>query len=362
MKMGSLATPAKYFQGEGLLDELSKYARYLGDTFAVVADQFVLEIIEEKIRKSFMDSDASVNFFLFEGETTHEQAENLYAKIKDKNCDVVIGVGGGKTIDTAKLISHMSDMPLVIVPTVASSDAPCSSITVVYREDGTFLEAVKLKKNPDMVLIDTGIIARAPVRTLLAGIGDAFSTFYEARACKESGTLNFNGGNATNAGFALTVLCKDLLLEYGEEARRAVENGVCNEALEKVVEANIYLSGVGFENNGCAIAHAFYSGLTTVIRPLSALHGEAVALGTMIQLLAEGVSDEELEPVVSFYKRVGLPLSFKDLGIETITQGTLYKIAEATCTTGKNAHHMPFPVTPDLIMNAMAKLLQINGQ
>lgn len=360
MKMNALATPGKYFQGQNILEELRQYISYLGTKFAIVADEFVLSLLERRIGKSFEHSNADVDFFLFKGETTRKEADELYKAIIEKSCDVIVGVGGGKTIDTAKLIAHMSHMPLVIIPTVASSDAPCSAISVVYTEEGTFLEAVKLNKNPDVVLVDTEVIAKAPIRTLRAGIGDAFSTYYEARACKQSEILNFNGGSATNAGYALAVLCNDILLEYGEDAIKAAKQGVCNESLEKVIEANIYLSGVGFENNGCAIAHAFYSGLTAIIKPFTAFHGEAVALGTLVQLLTEGISANKLNSIMLFYKEVGLPVSLEDLGIINIDQKKLFDIAKATCTCSKNAHHMPFNVTPEIIMKAMKKLNQFN--
>ncbi|MBN7772982.1 glycerol dehydrogenase [Clostridium aminobutyricum] len=349
-----LTTPGKYFQCKNALAYLPKYTNYMGDTFAIICDKFVMKMLRELLISVF-DNNITLEFFEFNGESTWKEANQLVEQIQKKSCEVVIGLGGGKTIDTAKLVSDLCDLPLVIIPTVASSDAPCSSISVVYNEDGSFKEAIKLDRNPDIVLVDTEIILNAPVRTLIAGIGDAFSTYYEARACRQSGALNFSGGVATEAGFELTRLCRDILFEYAEQAKHAVENRYWCEELEKVVEANIYLSGVGFENNGCAIAHAVYNGLTAIISPFPALHGEAVAYGTYVQLLMEGTSNEEMAKITDFYHATGMPTSLKELGISDVNLDLLEQIAIAICNT-KHVKNMPFEVKMDQVKLVLQQL------
>jgi glycerol dehydrogenase len=252
-------------------------------------------------------------------------------------------------------------LPLTIIPTAASSDAPCSALSVIYNSDGTFLKSMRMKKNPDLVLVDTEIIVKAPVRLLVAGMGDAFATYYEARACKRSSSNNFTGGIQTEAAYSLAKLCNDVLLKYGEKAKKSVEEKQWSEELENIVEANIYLSGVGFENNGCAIAHAIYNGMTTVLKPFPVMHGEGVAFGTIVQLVTEYLNEgtwneNEWAEVVRFYKKIGLPLSFKDLGVLNLEEDTIWSIAEATCNSGPNAHKMPFEVTPEVIYKSLIRV------
>jgi glycerol dehydrogenase len=223
-----------------------------------------------------------------------------------------------------------------------------------------------MKKNPDMVIVDTNVIANAPVRLLVAGMGDAFATYYEARACHQSGTTNYTGGRHTEAAFALAKLCNDILLEYGVEAKQSVEKKEWSEALEKVVEANILLSGVGFENNGCAIAHAIYNGMTAAIKPFPIMHGEGVAFGTIVQLVTEYMvnnqwNDEEFKEVLNFYVSVGLPYSFENLGIDSPSDQLLMEISEATCSSGPNAHKMPFEVTPQVIYESLLRVNKLYG-
>lgn len=120
-----------------------------------------------------------------------------------------------------------------------------------------------------MVIVDTTIVARAPARFLVAGIGDALSTFYEASASIRSNAIAMSGGYVTKSAAALARLCLDTLFEDGVQAMEAVQCGVCTRAVENIIEGNIFLSGVGFESCGLAAAHAIHNGLTTLEEAIS---------------------------------------------------------------------------------------------
>lgn len=356
----SLVTPGKYYQGKDILNELYSHIEYLGKSFVIITDEFVRKIVEKKVETGFVGTNGIFEYINFNNESTEAEALRIAYIISNKNIDGIIGIGGGKVIDTSKYVSDISGIPLVIIPTSASSDAPCSAISVIYDENGRFIKAKRTRKNPDMVLVDTMVISQAPERLLIAGMGDAFATYYEARACNKAGKLNYTGGNNTEGAFELTKLCNDILLENGLEAKNSVVRKEWSMELEKVVEANIYLSGVGFENNGCAIAHAMYNGMTSALTPFNAMHGEGVAFGTIVQLVTEYKAAgqwnrEEFTEVVDFYKKIGLPLSFKDLGIDRINDKTLMDIALATSMT-KNAKNMPFDVTPIVLFESMVEI------
>ena len=144
------------------------------------------------------------------------------------------------------------------LPTVASSDAPCSALSVIYTEEGVFHEYRFYRKNPDLVLVDTQVIAQGPPRLLVAGMGDALATWFEAKTCVEGHVKNMRGGASTQSALALAKLCYETLLEDGAEALRAVQTQVVTPALERLVEANTLLSGLGFESSGLAAAHAVH--------------------------------------------------------------------------------------------------------
>ncbi len=358
----TLAAPAKYYQGPEILKDLYTYIGHLGKKFAVLTDEIVLGITSESLASSFKGIEAGYDVILFGGESTQAEADRIIEEIKKAGHDAVIGLGGGKVTDTAKLVADIAGLPVVIIPTAAATDAACSSMSVIYDENGTFVVSKRTKTNPEVVIVDTAIIGKAPLRTFIAGIGDAFACYYEARACRQSGAMNYNGGIGTQAAFAIAELCNKVLRENAVEAKKSVERKEWSESLDRCIEANIYLGGVGFENNGCAIAHGVYNGMTATIKPFHAMHGEAVAVGVLIQLAAEKISIEEWNDIVAFYKEVGLPCCLKDLGVENPDDELLMKIAEAGCTVSPNAHKMPFKVTPELLFKAIKTVEERNSK
>ncbi|MCO7123008.1 glycerol dehydrogenase [Ihubacter massiliensis] len=357
----SLTAPARYYQGSALLSQSYRYVSHLGRRFAIIADRLVKELVEERIEEGFRDAGNSCVFIHFNGETTLGEVARLTALIHEENCSGIIGVGGGKAIDAAKLVGDTCGLPVVIAPTSAATDAPCSSMAVLYSEEGAFHKVQKLKSGPQVVLVDTEIISKAPVRLLISGMGDAFATYYEARACERAGVQNYTGGIRMHTSLTLAELCRDLLLKYGYQAKRDVEAKRDTQAVENVVEANIFLSGIGFENNGCAAAHAVQNGMTAVVKPFAALHGEGVALGTLTQLIMEynesgRWNQAEWNQAVTFYRKVGLPLSFQHIGITDADDLLLDKIAKASVAPDSKAHNMPFEVTQEKIFTALRQL------
>lgn len=97
------------------------------------------------------------------------------------------------------------------MPTIASTDAPCSALSVIYSDEGVFEKYLFLPANPNMVLVDTAVVAAAPVRLLVAGMGDALATYFEARACEASGATTVWAAKTTLAAMGLARLCYDTL-------------------------------------------------------------------------------------------------------------------------------------------------------
>lgn len=190
----------------------------------------------------------------FGGEASAQEVERLTKVGQDTQSDFVIGVGGGKTIDAAKAAANLLKVQVAIIPTTASTDAPCSALSVLYTPEGQFDRYTFFDRNPSVVLVDTSVIAKAPYRFLAAGMGDAIATNVEARLCKTS--LNFGGGLPTEVSVAIGTKCEEILLKYGKLAYEANKAKAVTPALEAVVEANTLLSGLGFESGGLAAAHA----------------------------------------------------------------------------------------------------------
>lgn len=348
-----LFSPGKYIQGPGEIKNLGSYAAALGKKALILISAGGKKRSGENVVSGFENVDCTAEFEIFHGECSYNEIHRIEKIVKEKECDLVIGIGGGKIFDTAKAVAYYQKTPVIICPTIASTDAPCSALSVIYSDAGVFEEYLFLPSNPNIVLLDTEIIAKSPVRLTMAGIGDALATYFEARACVESEATTCANGKATSAAFALAELCLNTLLEEGYKAKVALEAGALTPAVEKIVEANTLLSGIGFESCGLAGAHAIHNGLTVLEECHSMYHGEKVAFGTIVQLVLENVPMDELEEIIEFCISVDLPVTLKQLGVKKITEEKIRKVAELACAESDTLHNMPFEVTVESTYNAI---------
>lgn len=356
-------SPSKYVQGEGELKNLGYFVRSFGKSALLVATKNGCSRVEEALGEATTKYDVFFVVADFGGECTKAEIERLRALAEKNNCDCIIGLGGGKAIDTAKCVAN--GKPLIIVPTNAATDAPTSHLAVVYSQSGAVEEYAYFHRNPDVVLVDTGVIAKSPVRLLVSGMGDALSTYFEARVCERAFRDVFAGSpcgarekaclpaKPTKTAMVLARLCYETLLADGFRAKLACELQSVTPALENVIEANTLLSGLGFENGGLAAAHTIHDALTAVPETHAYYHGEKVAFGTLCQLALENAPQEEIETVLGFCREIGLPVCLEDIGIKALSDELLTKVAATACQPGSNIHNLPFPVTPDMVAAAI---------
>jgi glycerol dehydrogenase len=343
--------PGKYIQGAGAIGELPALIDLLGKRGLVLASHSVKDKI---LPECGIDLKArAIGIELFTGECCENELIRLSAVVSQQGVDVLVGMGGGKTIDTAKIVADRAGIPVIVVPTIASTDAPCSGCAVIYSNDGRFEAVCYQKANPAAVLVDVGIIAAAPTRFLVAGMGDALSTWFEARSCDRTRSPNECGGYSTTAGLHIARLCYETLLAHGVAAKAASERHIVTPALDHIVEANILLSGIGFESAGLAAAHSIHNGLTALAETHAFYHGEKVAFGVLAGLQLADPSAEELETVFSFCENVGLPTTLADIGLGNAGQEKLMAAARKTCAPEQPIHHEGGVITPEKALNAM---------
>lgn len=369
-------SPTKYVQGEDELLNLGYFVKTFGKKALLIADPFALNLVKDKLDAT--QKKYGVEFVLagdiFQGECSRTVVKKLQEVAKANKCACTIGLGGGKAIDTSKCVA--AGTSLIICPTIAATDAPTSHSAVMYFDNHEFDDYAYFRQNPSVVLIDLNVIANAPTRFLVSGMGDALATYFEARANEQS-VSNVNAGlpcgadrkKGTLLGFsthtsqALAKLCYENLISDGVKAKYACDNNVVTPAFEKIVETNILLSGLGFESGGLAAAHAIHDGITVVHEiHNNNFHGEVVAFGTLCQLVLENAPDEELYEVLDFCLAVGLPVCIKDLmtnkktgevARESLTDDELKAVAAKTCIPDESIHNMPFKVTEDMVIAAI---------
>jgi len=335
------------------MNEVGKHVALLGTKVLVLGGRRGLNSVREEMKKSF--SEHGIEYFEehFGGECCDQEIDRLTEIGREKGVNVLVGVGGGKALDTAKAVAEYLKVPVATIPTIAATDAPCSALSVIYTSDGVFERYFVLPSNPNLVLVDTDIIAKAPTRLLVSGMGDALATWFEAEACSFTKAPNMPGGEGTSAALALAKLCYDLLLEYGLNAKIACEAHAVTPALEKIVEANTLLSGLGFESSGLAAAHAVHDGLTVLEETHQFYHGEKVSFGTLTQLVLQDADPDTIYEVLDFACSIGLPVTLKQLGLAGASFEKLLPAAEAACAEGTTMANMPFKVTPSMVVNAM---------
>jgi glycerol dehydrogenase len=351
--LSTFTSPLRYVQGPDAVFAIGEHSRAFGDSALVVGGRSGLAATRDGRARGFEEHMIRQSEELFGGESSEREIGRLLDIARAGNYDFFVASGGGKVIDAVKLVAAEMKAPCVIVPTVASNDAPCSSLSVIYNDDGSFARLVPHARNPDLVLVDTAIIARSPVRHLVSGMGDALATWYEADACRRSGAKNVTGGSATLAALAIARLCRDTLFEDGTKAAEACRNNAVTPALERVTEANILLSGIGFESAGVALAHALSEGLSAVPALHGRSHGETVAFGLIVQLVLEGKPRREIDEVIRFCRDVGLPTTLRELGADGGKHEQLQRAAEITVEPGKPSGNMPSPVTTGSLLHAI---------
>lgn len=354
-----LSSPRKFVIGNGEISRLAQHILEYGSPIMLVAhpdDAARVQTSLEQVRADKIEIIPGN----FSGEATRGETERIGRMCQENGCKVVVGLGGGKAIDVGKVVANEQGLPSVIVPTIASNDAPCSKLAVLYTDEHEYSETVVFSNNPDIVIVDTGVIAKAPVRFLVSGMGDAFATYYEARSCMRCEAPNSNGGTATNAAFAMAKTCRKILLEDSVKALEACRAGLVTKALENVIEANILLSGIGFESGGLAVAHPVSAGLTVLPETRHMLHGETVAIGTLVQLILENAPMEELREVYDYYRAVGLPTSLKAVGVTENTEEKMRYLSKPLVEAGGDISHVPFGLTKEALYNALMYVDQLD--
>jgi glycerol dehydrogenase len=347
--------PSRYTQGKNATDNLGQEMATLGlkGPALIVAGKTAAGILTEIWRRTLSQADISYDVHTFGGECSLSEIERVKAAAKACGARVIIAAGGGKALDTGRAAAADLDLPVVNCPTIASSDAPCSALSVIYTEEGVFQQYRFYRKNPELVLVDTAVIARSPARLLVAGMGDALATLFEARTCVEGHVKNMRGGGSTQSALALAELCYRTLLADGTAALRAVEAQAVTPSLERLVEANTLLSGLGFESSGLAAAHAIHNRLTVAPPTHRFFHGEKVAFGTLVQLVMEGKPRAVIEEVLRFSTDVGLPVTLAQVGLAQIPAAVLDGISVRATAQGETIHNEPFEVRPDMVADAI---------
>jgi glycerol dehydrogenase len=344
--------PRCYIQGERIIRNFGAISELENKkVFILATNAAVKKIIPENM--SFWKKICNVEYEKFGGQCTWDEIARIFNLTKGDNYDFVIGMGGGKAIDTARVVANQLGVKYIAAPTIAATDAPTASACVVYDNEGAVMDYFTTS-NPDYVLVDTRIIAEAPVRFLVSGMGDALATWFEAETCDRSYFKNICGGFNLRAIMSIAKICYQTLLEYGEAAKISCENNVVSPALEYIIEANTLLSGLGFESGGLSTPHGIHDCLCNLQGTHDYYHGEKVAFGTLAGLFLESKPQSAIEEVYAFCRSVGLPTTLAQIGLANVTDKELDAAIHPVFENKDSyLHNVRVELTPELIIDAI---------
>ena len=243
----------------------------------------------------------------FRGECTDREAD----RVDLDGADVLIAVGGGKLVDTAKLVAVRNGVPLIVIPTLASNCAAFTPLSVVYRDDGSYDRYDVFRVVIERVIVDARVIASSPYDYYRAGVIDTVAKFYEARYL--SGDASTDAG--VDAGLALSKQCHRLLeLELTETAFRSYGEGT-RYAVDHVLAIGGAVGGFGEAGTRVAVAHAVHNALSQFETTHPFLHGDKVGFGLLVQESLRG--SEDVARLRAWLETVEAPTTLEALGLST---------------------------------------------
>lgn len=352
-----LSLPALYIQGPGAISRLGECVMSLGRHALFVSDRDVGKRFAAQAAASVEASGVSFHAALFDGDVTRNTVAMLLADARalQPAIDVVIAAGGGKGIDAGKAVASALGVALVTLPTAASNDGPGSRVFLFYDEQHRLESVERLPRNPDAVVVDTSILAAAPVSFLIAGIGDAIAKRWEAEQCIGADRPNLLGGRATLTALSLARASDQTLRVHGVAALRAARSGRPDASFEAVIEASILMAGIGFEGCGLSVAHSMTRGLTALPPTAAAAHGVQIAYALLVQFLLEERDAPFMRAQFDFHASIGLPTRLAGLGLPNPSAADLSTIARLTCQAPHIANFSR-PLSEADLVDAMRRL------
>ncbi|MGB9699531.1 MAG: iron-containing alcohol dehydrogenase [Thermodesulfobacteriota bacterium] len=343
--------PKRYIQRAGIIKEAAEYLAAFGRRPMILADELVTALIRPELEPQMAKAGLAPSFILFGQECSQKEVLRLMDIARQENLDLIVGTGGGKAIDTARVVAEKLKLPLVTMPTSAATCSAASAVAVLYEKG--VRQATVNGKGAELVLVDSAIISQAPVRLLAAGMGDALAKWYEGKPSYERTAAN---DTPTQAAMNLATQVKEAIFALGLPAKESVAQKQNSVAVERIIENNILLTGLigglGGSKFRIAVAHALLYGLTILPQVHQNLHGEMVAFGVVVQLCLEK-NEEELQKILPFFAQLGLPLTLQELGLSNVEDPLFWEGLKRTCAPGSSAHNMPFPVHEEKLFQAM---------
>ncbi len=312
------------------------------------------------VRQNIFDNLKSIGLKVHQAELTYDCCEEdlnlLYGLAERVDFDSVIAAGGGKVLDSGKLLADHLQLPCITVPLSASTCAGWTALSNIYTKKGAFLYDVVLKKCPDLIIFDHNIVKQAPPRTLASGIADALAKWYESSLSSGS-----SKDGLIQQAVQMARVLRDQLLIDGHKAFTKPHSPEWITVAEGCALTAGLISGIGGAQCRTVAAHAIHNGLTQIEAAHSTLHGEKVGYGILVQLmLEESITGSQLanharRQLRPFLKGLNLPTDIEEMGLSNVSLSELRNACDFACRKESEIHYLPFKITSDLLLKTITE-------
>lgn len=288
----------------GSLGEVSSKLGFSGNILIVTGPK-MLTLAQGDLTRSLEEASFSVDYLTVE-DSTMESVIQAQKRIRDGKPSVVVGFGGGKDIDVAKLSSANEKVPFISVPTTASHDGIASSHASIKGLDRPY----SLRgQAPLAILADISVISSSPYRLIASGCGDVLAKYTAVRDWRLAHRVK--GEYYGDYAAELALMSARLVMRNAGSIK-----GLSESALRTVVEALISCGvaiSIAGSSRPCSGSEHIFSHALSMIAPRPALHGEQCGVGAIMSAYLQGANWRLLRNVL---RRIGAPTSSAELGIE----------------------------------------------
>lgn len=350
--MLAIKSPDTYYHQPGLRAQAGKYIAALSNNIAIITSTHAWKAVNPELENSLQANSIQYQVFFLEGECSEQAIAEHTSKIKHAGASLILGIGGGRVLDTAKAAGNrLENVDVVTFPTLAATCAAWSPVSVIYNAAGGHTGHQALVTMPVLVLVDSEVIARSDVRYLKSGIVDALAKWYEFQPYQQKNpdilALNLKVLAATQA--------VEVFKQYGQQAVEDNQQQRVTLALSKVIDANIVLAGLANSMRddypAPGVAHAIHNRFTHQPELHDWLHGEKVGFGLLLQSILQNDGGEPDPTLLAFLQQFDAPRNLPAL--EGNRAETLQSIAQQVIFSDEHKARLPFVLTPSTLLSAL---------
>jgi glycerol dehydrogenase len=333
--MTTIVLPKRYLSKPGALEEAGPVVADISRRALIIGGKTALGVAGPALTESLAKSAVEYDTAVYGGYPSKRAALEFKARAAEYGASALIGVGGGRILDVVKAAGYYADLPVISVPTIAATCASWAPCSIMYNDDGEYAEPLMYDNAPVLIIADTDIIARAPVRYIRSGAADALARWYENSTNLAKSNGFYLRWTLKQAELIREILCGDGLGAIDDLARGKYDPARARE----VIDANILLTGFFVSPRNTeepfagGFAHPLYHTFTILHDLHTSLHGEQIAFFLIVAGIFDGVPESELRERLSIFSALEQPLTLEALGLTEDVEEKLIRGARALLNT-----------------------------